>query len=757
MRSILFTLSFIYLFPAYGEITVRNNLRQVDYRGESVLISPIYFNIEADDIPNASVDHPVFFRISHTTGALNADTRVDLNSPTTPLNKPIYLPLLYSGPGILTAPPNAVSIVRWVAGEPHIWIRIQHPSDQWVTGDPYANLEFSIGYKPSISYEFATDCTFTSCPLQSNLNVSTRNPDAALTAENASLYGASTLLCIDFTQSSLHYVGEKSFFYLEIDSFDYTSEISSGFYQEGNASDVTITEREILNAIGGQWDPKLVVHDQSITRGSIKGLSRKYLIIEKESCGGCLNYSFDLDFNLEFTNQGSSQWGFLSEEIITNDDWILEVDPDSAFSLNEQTVYGRLIAHAIPASSSSGPLEVTLTFSHLASPLSQVEMGYHLSFPDPSGQPNFNRPNTPSFTSEDQAERCPVAIIESSGSLSITLDQAHEQGEDQLIQINQAMIKKPGPDFGNSLVIHDKYAYISDTSGIWQVDFSIPDPSAVLFSLGPVSNLAIYGNWLYSSTGTADITMHSLEDPLSPVFHGSFSANKHASYSQMLIHNNHLFVNEGSGRIQIFSLINPEVPQPVSSILTNGQVLDISARNDLVCVALGESGFESFDISDVQNPRSHTYFLTFDPISTIHMPEKLDPFIYNNDPFKIHGNIRKGIHFFQKGHIAWSPDIITSLNSRLIGMNKQDGLIQVQAFPSSPSRPVERENFLLETPTRAITTKDKRIYITTANSLLIYKLQCYRNSSAHFAGIIQEWQDGEATILKLLENLRSCD
>jgi len=90
-------------------------------------------NIGLDTLPNASNLNPVYLRLQLSNQASLCETLV---TPGAVPESPIYLALkLPEGlSGELVAPPDTASIVRWVAGENAVWVKINHPSTDWVDG-----------------------------------------------------------------------------------------------------------------------------------------------------------------------------------------------------------------------------------------------------------------------------------------------------------------------------------------------------------------------------------------------------------------------------------------------------------------------------------------------------------------------------------------------------------------------------------------------------------------------------------------------
>ncbi|MCB1042155.1 MAG: hypothetical protein KDC35_04420 [Acidobacteria bacterium] len=101
-------------------------------------------------------------RLKFTDGAILSETFVDIEG--SPLgHQPIHLAVFTSSATdcLVTAPFDAVSIVRWRAGESEIWVRISQPSSDWVevsgvSSPPtiVCNVSWSIGLGEPVNTGF---------------------------------------------------------------------------------------------------------------------------------------------------------------------------------------------------------------------------------------------------------------------------------------------------------------------------------------------------------------------------------------------------------------------------------------------------------------------------------------------------------------------------------------------------------------------------------------------------------------------------
>jgi len=161
------------------------------------------------------------------------------------INQPIHLALRVTGPGVtMAAAADAVSIVRWVAGESKIWIRVQQSSNMWLdngapTGPSFEHMvSWNIGVSARISDRFND---LDAGENGSNLPFNTRDTTAQ---EGDFADAASTLFCADFSQSNLFSDGARdSLMDYDIIAYDHNAEISPGVYSGliGNNTGINFT------------------------------------------------------------------------------------------------------------------------------------------------------------------------------------------------------------------------------------------------------------------------------------------------------------------------------------------------------------------------------------------------------------------------------------------------------------------------------------------------------------------------------------
>ncbi len=244
-----FTLLFLTItcltLPA--EIEVQTSIKDVYHRGAAELAGGITLHVKADELAEASPTNPLYLRIALDQNAVLAQTLVNLNARNVDVSLPIFLAaeLASNTPGnILNMPVDTLSVVRWVAGDDAIWIRVQRSSSSWVrladlssaAPSPDDQVHFSIG----VSARSSADDHDITWPIQkSNLPYNTRNPDAADIGDPG--LASSTLICVDLHYSLL-LLGER--LRVLFDAYGPDAEILPGIYVPGTVVPIVFSNDE---------------------------------------------------------------------------------------------------------------------------------------------------------------------------------------------------------------------------------------------------------------------------------------------------------------------------------------------------------------------------------------------------------------------------------------------------------------------------------------------------------------------------------
>ncbi|MCB1052768.1 MAG: hypothetical protein KDC71_19355 [Acidobacteria bacterium] len=195
------TFFWILSISAWAQINLRTNIQSVLLNAYSEA-GGITTAVQGDVFPDISSEQPVFIAYRFLYGASLSQTLVDYQGDGH-VNRPINLAIQYEGNLLdhtVVAPPDAVSIVRWVRGEDTIWVKIQTPPRLWLQRqgspaslNPQNACAFRIGLSARNSFNFASSQYDQG---RANLRANSRI-DAPHTIENTAV---STLILLDLTQ-----------------------------------------------------------------------------------------------------------------------------------------------------------------------------------------------------------------------------------------------------------------------------------------------------------------------------------------------------------------------------------------------------------------------------------------------------------------------------------------------------------------------------------------------------------------------------
>ena len=194
---------FVFCGHLFGEVVATISQPRVYYRGESEAVGSITFSVRADDFAEASPENPVYLLLDFKMGAVLSETWVDIAGGD-PQKTPIFFQAVLhteDTSSSLQLSENAISIVRWRAGETGIWIKITESSSAWLQiGDALSppdqehSVSWSIGLDPRIIQAPVLDPVATNRPSTSRED---GNP-------------VSTEMRFDLTGSTIHSSGIES-------------------------------------------------------------------------------------------------------------------------------------------------------------------------------------------------------------------------------------------------------------------------------------------------------------------------------------------------------------------------------------------------------------------------------------------------------------------------------------------------------------------------------------------------------------------
>lgn len=331
--------------PALAEIQVSTSINDVYYRGASELIGSMQLTVTDNDMPDASVENPYYIRVAPDKNATLATTLVNLNSEDATLSKPIDLRLeLWSNNDGLSviAPRDAVSIVRWVAGEDAIWIRITHPTSSWLQdGDaavaPSDNqqVQFIFGV---YGFDYGDDET------KENLPFNLRQ------GEEPGEEGTSTLVCYDLRNSTV--TADSTFSTLihqDVDTFVASAEISPGVYSNAEAHEADIRAigeftmargRDLVFALSSAVSAPLEAF-RPIDSGNTFSLSNR-LVLQIDpglTENAAMEGVFGTDSRIVLTVAEDAAYGFPAGSVSLGGDWEATSTYDQSFTHGEETLF----------------------------------------------------------------------------------------------------------------------------------------------------------------------------------------------------------------------------------------------------------------------------------------------------------------------------------------------------------------------------------------------------------------------------------
>ena len=231
---------------AWAMLTARVELSEsyngAFYRGGKELLGSITMTVDEDDFAQASVEEPIYMQLEFFKGVVLAETIVDQTSLSALTSQPVYLAMVLETRGLesaLMAPPDAVSVVRWVKGEHTVWIKVQSSSSNWVEGasglQPPSEerpVSWSIGISGEVSKNSLANFpeTVTNRPYNSRA----LNPDPEFPATDL-------LFFLNLSKSELTLLGSNSEVGHNITAYDSSADQGDGFYEPQSALPIVIT------------------------------------------------------------------------------------------------------------------------------------------------------------------------------------------------------------------------------------------------------------------------------------------------------------------------------------------------------------------------------------------------------------------------------------------------------------------------------------------------------------------------------------
>lgn len=228
----------------HAQIDLSNINTPVYYRGSSEFGGAMFINVKGDEFADATPETPVFVEFKLDSNVKTSRTLVDLTSEDPSYNEPIYLAMYLSAPSentSLEAPPETISIVRWIKGESSIWLRVQHNSSSWISENevsraPGSEVPVSLvfGYSARFMAESMADIP----DQHKNLPFNTRNPNQDL-ANPEPQESVSTLICLDLSNSSVTPSGSTSAVEYYPAAYESDAQLAPGIFEAGTPVNIS--------------------------------------------------------------------------------------------------------------------------------------------------------------------------------------------------------------------------------------------------------------------------------------------------------------------------------------------------------------------------------------------------------------------------------------------------------------------------------------------------------------------------------------
>ncbi|MDJ0838802.1 MAG: hypothetical protein QNK37_19950 [Acidobacteriota bacterium] len=234
----------------FADVNLTTSVNRVYYRGAAEFPGSIAMTVNHEDFAGAGIATPIYIRVRLTNNALLADTRVDLTETGGAVNRPIYLAMSLDTVATaleMRAPPETVSIVRWIAGETDIWLKVQTTSHVWI-GTVGGNVLLGPCEDAVVSWQFGIGARLSAeiypGPQFANLPFNTRN--AATSGQSTD--AASTVLCTDLSGSDVTLTGASSQLTFDIQAYDHQAAVNPGEYvgTAGNTLDIVFSDDRVI-------------------------------------------------------------------------------------------------------------------------------------------------------------------------------------------------------------------------------------------------------------------------------------------------------------------------------------------------------------------------------------------------------------------------------------------------------------------------------------------------------------------------------
>jgi len=158
------------------------------------------------------------------------------------------------------------------------------------------------------------------------------------------------------------------------------------------------------------------------------------------------------------------------------------------------------------------------------------------------------------------------------------------------------------PDQSFGVVVSGSYAYVADfEGGLHIIDITIPSSPSIVGSLNSVRPVNLVINKYAYVTDITGIKVVDISDPTSPFIIGSLISPSGAGAYDLVISGNYAYVTSRE-TLLVVDISDPTSPHVVGSISTPDSMLSIVLKDNYAYVANRFEGLKVIDISDPTSP-----------------------------------------------------------------------------------------------------------------------------------------------------------
>lgn len=328
-------------------VDYNTTIREVEYRGNHQRTGNIRYRVSNDNLATASPEHPIYLSLGLESGVLLAETLVHQGGEPA-VASPINLPLQLDGqPGVtVAAEPNAMRIVRWVAGERRIWLEMRQSSNEWLTNGTETfgpnidnDVYITIGLSARESDQLHVMGTNANLPFAARLTSAQEGDYVA---------AVSVLLNFDLRNSSLRADGSsESLMYADFEYWESDVHLGGGVFQPGTPLSCAVFTYDFAFARGKQRtcaETTFQAGPPTLLPGPAGMMRSRSHLTASFGCTTGFNYlttAWAEGSRLLLRAQGLNVGFEENPQIAFAQGWsgIAQVRPETAFDVDGQTLY----------------------------------------------------------------------------------------------------------------------------------------------------------------------------------------------------------------------------------------------------------------------------------------------------------------------------------------------------------------------------------------------------------------------------------